>query len=104
MVGINILFDRTTFNISFASEPLSEGQDIGLLEQVISDQRQILSTVYPTTNVSTIPQMWCLCELQAEHRIRIHVTDCDADKEVEGFYDDGMRVEDDITLLWTDDK
>ena len=27
-----------------------------------------------------------------------------ADKEVEGFYDDGMRVDDDITLLWTDDK
>jgi hypothetical protein len=26
------------------------------------------------------------------------------DKEVEGFYDDGMRVPDDITLLWTDDK
>ena len=29
---------------------------------------------------------------------------CGTDKEVEGFYDDGMRVEDDITLLWTDDK
>lgn len=26
-----------------------------------------------------------------------------ADEEVEGFYDDGMRVPDDITLLWTDD-
>ena len=27
-----------------------------------------------------------------------------ADKEVEGYYDDGMRVPDDVTLLWTDDK
>ncbi len=27
-----------------------------------------------------------------------------ADKEVEGYYDDGMRVPDDIILLWSDDK
>ena len=26
------------------------------------------------------------------------------DKEVEGFYEDGMRVPDYVTLLWTDDK
>lgn len=26
------------------------------------------------------------------------------DKEVLGYYDDGMRVPDDITLLWSDDK
>lgn len=26
------------------------------------------------------------------------------DKEVEGYYDDGLRVPDDVTLLWTDDK
>ena len=26
------------------------------------------------------------------------------DKEVEGYYDDGMRVPDYVTLLWTDDK
>ncbi|EKM52378.1 glycoside hydrolase family 115 protein [Phanerochaete carnosa HHB-10118-sp] len=67
-------------------EPLAEGQDIGLLEQVISDQRGILSKVFNTSDVTTIPQMWCLY------------------KEVEGFYDDGMTVPDDITLLWTDDN
>ena len=27
-----------------------------------------------------------------------------ADKEVEGYYDDGMRVPEDIALMWTDDK
>ena len=27
-----------------------------------------------------------------------------ADQEVVGYYDDGMRVPDDVTLLWTDDK
>jgi len=26
------------------------------------------------------------------------------DKEVEGYYEDGMRVPDDVTLLWADDK
>ena len=27
-----------------------------------------------------------------------------ADKEVIGYYEDGMRVPEDITLLWSDDK
>ncbi|THG97912.1 hypothetical protein EW026_g4183 [Hermanssonia centrifuga] len=66
--------------------PLAEGQDITLLEQVVSDQRQILTNVFNGTNLTDIPQMWCLY------------------KEVEGYYDDGMRVPDDITLLWTDDN
>lgn len=26
------------------------------------------------------------------------------DKEVEGYYEDGLRVPDDVTLLWADDK
>ena len=26
------------------------------------------------------------------------------DKEVQGYYEDGMRVPDDIVLMWTDDK
>ncbi|KAJ3557630.1 hypothetical protein NM688_g1372 [Phlebia brevispora] len=66
--------------------PLSEGENIQLLEKIVSDQRQILTDVFNGTNITTIPQMWCLY------------------KEVEGFYDDGMRVPDDITLLWTDDN
>ena len=27
-----------------------------------------------------------------------------ADKEVQGYYDEGMRVPDDVILMWTDDK
>lgn len=34
-------------------------------------------------------------------RLTYHIA---IDKEVEGYYDDGMTVPDDITLLWTDDK
>ncbi|KIJ41115.1 glycoside hydrolase family 115 protein [Sphaerobolus stellatus SS14] len=67
-------------------EPLSEGQDISLLENVVEVQRNIISQVYNITDVTKIPQVWTLY------------------KEVEGFYDDGMRVEDDITLMWTDDN
>ncbi|KAH9922243.1 glycoside hydrolase family 115 protein [Fomitopsis serialis] len=65
---------------------LAGGQDIQLLEQVISDQRTILSDTFPGVNVTTIPQMWCLY------------------KEVLGYYEDGMTVPDDIALLWTDDN
>ncbi|EGO20146.1 glycoside hydrolase family 115 protein [Serpula lacrymans var. lacrymans S7.9] len=64
----------------------SVGDDITLLEQVISDQRQILTDVFNGTNVTTIPQMWCLY------------------KEVLGYYEQGMTVPEDVTLLWTDDN
>ncbi|CDO68754.1 Glycoside Hydrolase Family 115 protein [Trametes cinnabarina] len=62
------------------------GQNIQLLEKVVSDQRQILMDVYNTSDVTHIPQVWTLY------------------KEVEGYYDDGMRVPDDIALMWTDDN
>ncbi|KAJ6625989.1 hypothetical protein B0H10DRAFT_2430075 [Mycena sp. CBHHK59/15] len=67
-------------------EPLAEGNDIALLEKIISDQRGLLSNVFNISDVTAIPQVWALY------------------KEVEGFYDDGMTVDDDITLLWTDDN
>ncbi|TFY67375.1 hypothetical protein EVG20_g3969 [Dentipellis fragilis] len=66
--------------------PLSATDAIGSLKQVVSDQRQILTNVYNGTNVTSIPQMWCLY------------------KEVEGYYDQGLQVPDDVTLLWTDDN
>ncbi len=60
-------------------------QIISLLEQVVTDQRQILAReVNP--NVTQVPQMWCLY------------------KEVQGYYDQGLRVPDDVTLLWSDDN
>ncbi|KAF8968832.1 hypothetical protein BDZ97DRAFT_1654513 [Flammula alnicola] len=70
----------------FGDLPLSETTDISLLESVIANQTDILQTVYNTSDVSTIPQVWALY------------------KEVEGYYDDGMRVPDYITLLWSDDN
>jgi hypothetical protein len=70
----------------FGDLPLSTTTDIGLLESVIANQTEILQTVYNITDVSGIPQLWCLY------------------KEVEGYYDDGMRAPDYVTLLWTDDN
>ncbi|KAJ6563652.1 hypothetical protein DFH09DRAFT_478550 [Mycena vulgaris] len=64
----------------------AENTGIELLTKVIEDQRGILSSVLNVTDVSAVPQLWALY------------------KEVEAYYIDGMRVEDDITLLWTDDN
>lgn len=70
----------------FGDLPLSETTDIGLLEGVINDQTTILKTVYgEDADVAQIPQIWTLYQ------------------EVEGYYDDGMRVPDYVTLLWADD-
>ncbi|KAL5525645.1 hypothetical protein ACEPAG_6981 [Sanghuangporus baumii] len=66
--------------------PLSETTNIDLLEKVVSDQRQILMNVFNETDVTDIPQQWVLYT------------------DVLGYYDDGMRVPDDITLLWADDN
>ncbi len=56
-----------------------------MLEKIVADQRQILKeTVNP--DLSKVPQVWCLY------------------KEVQTYYDKGMRVPDDVTLLWSDDN
>ncbi|KZS95513.1 hypothetical protein SISNIDRAFT_438997 [Sistotremastrum niveocremeum HHB9708] len=65
--------------------PLTNGENINLLENIISIQRGLLTDANPGVNITKIPQMWCLYQ------------------EVQGFYQDGMTVPDDITLLWTDD-
>jgi len=56
-----------------------------VLEDVVSTQQGILTSVLGG-NLSNIPQMWCLY------------------KEVGGYYQAGMTVPDDITLLWSDDN
>ncbi|KAL0952642.1 hypothetical protein HGRIS_006887 [Hohenbuehelia grisea] len=66
--------------------PLSEETNIQLLQQIVDDQRKIFAEVYNGTDVTTIPQLWALY------------------KEVEGYYDDGMRVPEDVILLWADDN
>ncbi|KAJ8507506.1 hypothetical protein ONZ45_g10131 [Pleurotus djamor] len=67
-------------------EPLSEETNIALLQQIVADQRTILMDVFNGTDITSIPQVWTLY------------------KEVEGYYEDGMRVPDDVILLWSDDN
>jgi len=56
-----------------------------LLEKIVDDQRKILADLI-NPDVTKIPQVWCLY------------------KEVMGFYNAGMRVPDDVTLLWAEDN
>ncbi len=65
--------------------PLTADANIALLEQIVTDQRKIIaSQVNP--NLSAVPQDWALY------------------KEVQEYYEKGMRVPDDVTLLWCDDN
>src|SRR5690606_31348863 len=59
--------------------------NIPLLEQIVADQRELLQTA-TGQDPATIPQVWALY------------------KEVQGFYDNGMEVPDDVTLLFADDN
>ena len=102
-------FSPSIFSDHGLQVPLSETTDIALLESVIRNQTRILQTVYNTTDVSDIPQIWTLCQflLLLMHSIlSLHGLLSfllNTDKEVEGYYEDGMRVPDYVTLLWTDD-
>jgi hypothetical protein len=65
--------------------PMSESANIALLEKIVADQRKIIADrVNP--DLSTVPQDWALY------------------KEVQEYYEKGMRVPDDVTLLWCDDN
>ncbi len=64
---------------------MSESTNIALLEKIVADQRKILAEV-TGKDVTTIPQVWALY------------------KEVQDYYDKGMRVPDDVTLLLCDDN
>jgi hypothetical protein len=66
-------------------EPMSEGSNIALLEKIVADQRQILAEETHKPADQT-PQVWALY------------------KEVQDYYDKGMRVPDDVTLLLCDDN
>jgi hypothetical protein len=59
--------------------------NIEKLEKIVDVQRKILSEEI-NPDVTKIPQLWCLY------------------KEVQGYYDAGMRVPDDVTLLWAEDN
>lgn len=66
-------------------EPMGEGTATALLEHVVHDQRAIISEVTKRPENQT-PQVWALY------------------KEVQDYYDHGMRVPDDVTLLFSDDN
>ena len=57
-----------------------------LLERIVGVQRTILAQEEMNRDVTQVPQAWCLY------------------KEVLEFYNAGMRVPDDVTLLWPDDN
>jgi hypothetical protein len=65
--------------------PMSATANTELLERIVADQRNILKeTVNP--DLTKVPQVWALY------------------KEVQTYYEKGMRVSDDVTLLWSDDN
>jgi len=66
-------------------EAMSEGTNIELLETIVKDQREIIAEVTGKPTEET-PQVWALY------------------KEVQDYYDKGMRVPDDVTLLLCDDN
>lgn len=66
-------------------EPMSESSNISLLQNIVKDQRAIISKT-TGKKASETPQVWALY------------------KEVQEYYDKGMRVPDDVTLLLCDDN
>lgn len=65
--------------------PMTRGTAIALLEKIVADQRALLAEV-TGKDPATIPQIWALY------------------KEVQDYYDKGMQVPDDVTLLFSDDN
>jgi hypothetical protein len=65
--------------------PMTEDSNIALLESIVKDQRNIIGDVLHK-DPAQVPQMWALY------------------KEVQDYYDKGMRVPDDVTLLLCDDN
>jgi len=66
-------------------EPMTEETATALLQRIVADQRQIIEKVTGKPAEET-PQIWALY------------------KEVQDYYDKGMRVPDDVTLLIADDN
>jgi hypothetical protein len=65
--------------------PMTRGTATALLERIVTDQRKIIEDVTHKPAAET-PQLWALY------------------KEVQDYYDKGMRVPDDVTLLLCDDN
>jgi hypothetical protein len=66
-------------------KPMTQGTAVPLLDRIVADQRGIIAQVTHRPAAET-PQIWALY------------------KEVQDYYDAGMRVPDDVTLLFSDDN
>ena len=66
-------------------EPMSREANVALLERIVADQRTLIAE-HLNPDVTKVPQVWALY------------------KEVQEYYEKGMRVPDDVTLLWSDDN
>lgn len=66
-------------------EPMSEESNVALLERIVGRQREAIATEI-NPDVTRVPQAWALY------------------KEVQDYYEKGMRVPDDVMLLWCDDN
>lgn len=66
-------------------EAMSEETNTALLERIVRDQREIIAEVKGKP-AHQVPQLWALY------------------KEVQAYYEHGMRVPDDVILLWCDDN
>ncbi len=64
-------------------EAMSADNNIPLLERIVADQRKLIAG---EPDAAHAPQVWALY------------------KEVQSYYEQGMRVPDDVTLLWSDDN
>lgn len=60
--------------------------DAKTLVDVFTAQQSILKSTLGQSSLNAVPQMWCVY------------------KEVGGYYQSGMKVPDDITILWSDDN
>jgi hypothetical protein len=65
--------------------PMSEQSNIELLQRIVGVQRGIIAKEMDP-DVARVPQLWALY------------------KEVQDYFEKGMRVPDDVTLLWCDDN
>ena len=68
--------------------PMAPGgpeENMTLLEKIVNVQRKIIADEI-NPDVTKVPQLWCLY------------------KEVQEYYNAGMRVPDDVTLLWAEDN
>jgi hypothetical protein len=64
---------------------MSPETNTALLERIVKDQREIIHDIMQRP-VEQVPQLWALY------------------KEVQDYYEKGMRVPDDVILLWCDDN